>query len=87
MKCAGQFASWKKSARSAERFDAAPVNFAGTDPAEAIMEATDGAGVDCGVEAVGHQAHDAGGQEHPAMVLDEFVEVARSTRADAGAGA
>jgi glutathione-independent formaldehyde dehydrogenase len=27
------------------------------------MDATDGFGVDCGVEAVGYQAHDPGGQE------------------------
>jgi glutathione-independent formaldehyde dehydrogenase len=39
-----------------------------------ITDATDGAGVDCGVEAVGYQAHDAAGQEHPEMVLEKLVE-------------
>ena len=46
----------------AEKFGATPVNFAGTDPAEFITDATDGAGVDCGVEAVGYQAHDQSGR-------------------------
>jgi len=44
-----------------------------------ITEATDGTGVDCGVEAVGYQAHDKGGQEHPEMALDKLVEVVRAT--------
>ena len=44
-----------------------------------ITDATDGAGVDCGVEAAGYQAHDAAGQEHPEMVLDKLVEVVRAT--------
>jgi threonine dehydrogenase-like Zn-dependent dehydrogenase len=35
--------------------------------------------VDCEVEAVGYQAHDAGGQEHPEMVLDKLIEVVRAT--------
>jgi len=39
----------------------------------------DGAGVDCGVEAVGYQAHDASGQEHPEMVLDKLAAVVRAT--------
>jgi threonine dehydrogenase-like Zn-dependent dehydrogenase len=48
---------------------------------ELIMEATGGAGVDRGVEAVGYQAHDATGEEHPELVLDNLVEVVRSTGA------
>lgn len=63
----------------AERFGATPVNFAEDDATEAIMEATAGSGVDCGVEAVGYQAHDHDGREHPEMVLDKLVEVVRST--------
>lgn len=63
----------------AEKYGATPVNFADTDPAEVITDATDGAGVDCGVEAVGYQTHDASGQEHPEMVLDKLVEVVRAT--------
>ena len=63
----------------AEQYGATAVNFADADPAEVIIDATDGAGVDCGVEAVGYQAHDPAGQEHPEMVLDKLVEVVRAT--------
>jgi len=49
----------------AERYGATAVNFADADPVEVITDATDGFGVDCGVEAVGYQAHDQAGQEHP----------------------
>lgn len=65
----------------AERIGATPVDLADGDPVEAIMDATDGFGVDCGVEAVGYQAHDPAGQEHPAMVLDNLVAVVRATGA------
>jgi glutathione-independent formaldehyde dehydrogenase len=58
---------------------ATAVNLAETDAAEAIMDATDGFGVDCGVEAVGFQAHDPSGQEHPGLVLDGLVQVVRAT--------
>jgi glutathione-independent formaldehyde dehydrogenase len=44
---------------------ATPVNLAETD--------------DCGVEAVGYQAHDPSGQEHPGLVLDALVAVVRAT--------
>jgi glutathione-independent formaldehyde dehydrogenase len=63
----------------AERIGATAINLADVDPVEAIMDATDGFGVDCGVEAVGYQAHDPSGQEHPAMVLDNLVNVVRAT--------
>jgi glutathione-independent formaldehyde dehydrogenase len=63
----------------AERLGATAINVAETDPVEAIMELTDGFGVDCGVEAVGYQAHDPAGQEHPTMVLDGLVGVTRAT--------
>jgi glutathione-independent formaldehyde dehydrogenase len=63
----------------AERMGATAINLADGDPVEAIMEATDGFGVDCGVEAVGFQAHDPAGQEHPALVLDNLVSVVRAT--------
>jgi glutathione-independent formaldehyde dehydrogenase len=58
---------------------ATAINLAETDATEAIMEATDGFGVDCGVEAVGYQAHDPSGQEHPGLVLDALVQVVRAT--------
>ena len=67
--------------RLAEEFDATPVDLSDGDPVEAIMDATDGLGVDCGVEAVGYQAHDPGGQEHPGLVLDNLVSVVRATGA------
>ena len=63
----------------AQRFGATAIDFAETDPTEAIIDLTDGFGVDCGIEAVGYQAHDATGQEHPEMVLDKLVEVVRAT--------
>jgi glutathione-independent formaldehyde dehydrogenase len=63
----------------AEKMGATPVNLAEVDATEAIMDATDGFGVDCGVEAVGYQAHDPAGQEHPGLVLDALVQVVRAT--------
>ncbi|RYZ26474.1 MAG: aldehyde dehydrogenase, partial [Propionibacteriaceae bacterium] len=58
---------------------AIPVDFSAGDPVEQIMEQTDGRGTDRGVEAVGYQAHDATGQEHPELVLDNLVKVVRAT--------
>ena len=63
----------------AEQMGATPVNFAEVDLTEVIMDGTGGFGVDCGVEAVGYQAHDATGQEHPELVLDGLVSVVRAT--------
>lgn len=63
----------------ATEIGATAINFAETDPTEAIMEGTDGFGADCGIEAVGYQAHDHTGEEHPEMVLDNLVKVVRAT--------
>jgi glutathione-independent formaldehyde dehydrogenase len=63
----------------AETFGAMPVNFSKVDPTETIMDATDGFGADCGVEAVGYQAHDPAGEEHPELVMDNLVQVVRAT--------
>jgi glutathione-independent formaldehyde dehydrogenase len=63
----------------AEKFGATPVDFSAGDPVEQLMDATGGRGVDRGVEAVGYQAHDASGEEHPELVLDNLVQVVRST--------
>ncbi len=63
----------------AEQFGATAVDLSEADPTEVIMDGTDGFGVDCGVEAVGFQAHDAAGHEHPEMVLDNLVAVVRAT--------
>ena len=63
----------------AEKSGATPIDFSSTDPTEAIMDLTDGFGTDCGVEAVGFQAHDQGGDEHPELTLDNLVSVVRAT--------
>jgi glutathione-independent formaldehyde dehydrogenase len=63
----------------AGKIGATPVDFGRGDPVEQIMDATGGYGADCGVEAVGYQAHDPSGQEHPELVLDNLVKVVRST--------
>jgi glutathione-independent formaldehyde dehydrogenase len=63
----------------AAKIGATAINFADTDATEAILDGTDGFGADCGVEAVGFQAHDPAGHEHPEMVLDNLVNVVRAT--------
>ncbi len=62
----------------AEKIGAIPIDFSAGDPAEQILELTGGLGCDRGVEAVGFQAHDAGGEEHPELTLDNLVKVVRS---------
>ena len=63
----------------ADKIGAIPVDFSSADPVEQIMDATQGRGTDCGVEAVGYQAHDPSGEEHPELVLDNLVQVVRTT--------
>ncbi|GAA2374262.1 glutathione-independent formaldehyde dehydrogenase [Dactylosporangium salmoneum] len=63
----------------AGKIGATPVDFSKGDPVEQILDVTDGRGADCGVEAVGYQAHDPSGQEHPELVLDNLVRSVRST--------
>jgi glutathione-independent formaldehyde dehydrogenase len=63
----------------AETFGATAVSLADGDPVQAIMDLTDGFGVDRGVEAVGFQAHDPAGDEHPELALDGLVSVVRAT--------
>jgi glutathione-independent formaldehyde dehydrogenase len=63
----------------AERFGATAIDIADVDPAEFVRDATDGLGADCGIEAVGYQAHDQAGDEHPEMVLDALVNAVRTT--------
>lgn len=65
----------------AARIDAEPVDISAGDPVEQIMEATRGEGVDRGVEAVGYQAHDPTGEEHPELVMDNLVKLVRSAGA------
>jgi glutathione-independent formaldehyde dehydrogenase len=63
----------------AGKIGATAVDFSQGDPVEQILDATDGRGADCGVEAVGYQAHDPAGAEHPELVLDNLVASVRST--------
>lgn len=65
--------------RLAEGIGAVGVDFSAGDPVEQILDATRGRGTDCGVEAVGYQAHDPSGEEHPELVLDNLVSVVRAT--------
>ncbi len=65
----------------AKQIDALPIDISSGDPVEQIMEATQGRGVDRGVEAVGYQAHDSSGEEHPELVLDNLVQVVRTAGA------
>jgi glutathione-independent formaldehyde dehydrogenase len=69
----------KDRLKLAAEIGATPIDFSAGDPVEQITDATDGLGVDRGVEAVGYQAHDHSGQEHPELVLDNLVQVVRST--------
>jgi glutathione-independent formaldehyde dehydrogenase len=64
----------------AEKIGAEPIDFSQGDPSEQIIEANSGE-VDRGVEAVGYQAHDPTGTEHPELVLDNLVKSVRSTGA------
>jgi glutathione-independent formaldehyde dehydrogenase len=65
--------------RLASKFGADPIDISRGDPVQQILETNGGAPVDRGVEAVGYQAHDPTGQEHPELVLDNLVSVVRST--------
>jgi glutathione-independent formaldehyde dehydrogenase len=62
-----------------EKFGARGINATDGDPVEQIKDATDGEGVDRGVEAVGYQAHDSEGQERSNMTMNALVEVVRPT--------
>ena len=61
------------------RYGATPIDFSAGDPVQQILDATGGRGVDRGVEAVGYQAHDPSGEEHPELVLDNLAQVVRAT--------
>lgn len=63
----------------AESIGATAIDFSQGAASDQILEATDGRGADRGVEAVGYQAHDASGEEHPELVLDELIKTVRTT--------
>ncbi|NHC14593.1 glutathione-independent formaldehyde dehydrogenase [Motilibacter deserti] len=63
----------------ATKIGATPIDLGQGDPVQQILDATNGRGTDRGVEAVGYQAHDPSGEEHPELVLDNLVQVVRTT--------
>ena len=65
--------------RLAASIGATPIDFSQGSPVDQILDATGGLGPDRGVEAVGFQAHDGGGEEHPELALDNLVNVVRTT--------
>lgn len=65
--------------RIAGEYGGIPVSIGDGDPAGQILDATHGKGVDCGVDAVGYQAHEPDGQERPELVMDWLVRSVRPT--------
>ncbi|WDZ86432.1 glutathione-independent formaldehyde dehydrogenase [Micromonospora cathayae] len=65
--------------RLAESIGATAIDFTAGDPVAQIRERTGGTGTDRGVDAVGYQAHGAGGEEQPAAVLNSLIDVVRAT--------
>jgi glutathione-independent formaldehyde dehydrogenase len=65
--------------RLAEEFGGTPIDISDGDPAAQILEVTSGTGADCGIEAVGYQAHEPSGAERPEIVMDWLVESVRPT--------
>ena len=63
----------------AESIGATGIDLSAGDAVEQILDKTGGHGVDRGVEAVGFQAHDGAGEEHPELTLDNLVNVVRTT--------
>src|SRR5699024_3215260 len=63
----------------AEQIGAEPIDFSKGSPPEQIADALGADGVDRGVDAVGYQATAEGGEEQPALVLNQLVETVRPT--------
>lgn len=63
----------------ASHIGAEPIDFTRGEPAEQIADAVRADGVDRGVDAVGYQATASGGEEQPAIVLNQLVDTVRST--------
>jgi glutathione-independent formaldehyde dehydrogenase len=64
----------------AESIGAILINFEEADPVDQILEQTDGDGTDKGIDAVGYQAQESGGDtESPAQVLNQLVHTVRAT--------
>lgn len=63
----------------ARRAGAEPIDFTQGDPAEQIADILKAPGVDRGIDAVGYQATAEGGEEQPAIVLNQLVDTVRAT--------
>lgn len=63
----------------AEKIGVIPVDDSKGSPVDQVMELTDGRGADRGCEAVGYQAHDPQGNEHPEMTANNLVASVRFT--------
>jgi glutathione-independent formaldehyde dehydrogenase len=57
----------------AEKIGAIPIDDSKANPVDQVLALTGGQGADCGCEAVGYQAHDPAGHEHPNQTLNELV--------------
>jgi threonine dehydrogenase-like Zn-dependent dehydrogenase len=62
-----------------EKFGATGIDARKGDPVEQIKDAVHSDGVDRGVEAVGYQAHDVEGNEHPNQTMNALVDLVRPT--------
>ena len=65
--------------RLAESIGAIAIDDSKEDPVERVTEETNGLGAHRGCECVGYQAHDAQGDEHPNMTLNNLVMSVRGT--------
>jgi threonine dehydrogenase-like Zn-dependent dehydrogenase len=63
----------------AEQFGAIGIDSSRIDAVAYIKDLTDGEGVDCGIEAVGYQARDPGGNEQSNLTINALVDVVRPT--------
>jgi len=63
----------------AESIGAIAIDDSKGSPVDQILEHTDGEGADRGCECVGYQAHDAEGDEHPNMTMNNLVRSVRPT--------
>jgi threonine dehydrogenase-like Zn-dependent dehydrogenase len=65
----------------AKKIGAIPIDDSKGSPMEKVLHLTDGEGADKGCECVGYQAHDAEGDEHPNMTMNNLVKSVRATGA------
>ncbi len=65
--------------RLAEKIGAIAIDDSAGDAVQQVLDATRGEGADKGVEAVGYQAHDAGGEEAPGVTINSLIQAVRPT--------